>query len=111
MPQYEELARRALEAQQRAASLSADAARARELASQLRRAHKGEIVLRRCAWCGRLAVAGEWLHLEAIGEGQQRIATSLLERATSGICPECFARESEAAEAKRGRPDRTQPAT
>lgn len=29
----------------------------------------------------------------------------LLERATSGMCPQCFARESEAAEANRGLSD------
>jgi hypothetical protein len=101
VPLYDDLARRALQAQEQANSLIVDARRARELASLLRRAHQGEIVLRRCAWCGRLAVADEWLHLEAIGEGQQRIATSLFERATAGICPECFRRESDDAEAHR----------
>lgn len=101
MPLYTDLARRALEAQQRAVSLGVSARRTCELASMLRRAHKGEIVLRCCAWCGRMALGDEWLHLEAIGEGQHRIAASLFERATSGICPECFDRESENAEASR----------
>lgn len=101
MPLYEDLARRALAAQERAASLQVSASRSRELASLLRRAHKGEVMVRRCAWCSRLAVGGEWLHLEAIGEGQQRIATSLLERSTNGICPGCFQRVSDDAEASR----------
>ena len=61
-----------------------------ELAAMLREAHAGGRLLKRCAWCGCLEVGGEWLHLEAIGRGQTRITTSLIQGATHGICPDCL---------------------
>jgi len=93
MPLYEDLARRAIEARDHAASLHADAQRIRSLAQILRDAHAGRRLLRRCAWCERFEVGREWLRLDAIGTGQHRITASLLDRATHGICPECFERE------------------
>jgi predicted RNA-binding Zn-ribbon protein involved in translation (DUF1610 family) len=90
MPLYEDLVRRAVEASTRSASLHRDSWLIRSLAQILRDAHDGEVVIRRCSWCGKLEVGGEWLYLEAIGDGQQRIANSLMERATNGICPECL---------------------
>jgi hypothetical protein len=93
VPLYEDLIRRAMEARDRAESLHRDAGRVRDLAQILRDAHQGHVSIRRCAWCDRFEVGGEWLHLEAIGAGQTRIASSLLERASHGICDECFERE------------------
>lgn len=93
MPLYEDLVRRAVEAGERAGELRRDARMIKDLAQILRRADAGEVSVRRCSWCGRFQVGPEWLHLEAIGRGQQQIRTSLLERATHGICPECQARE------------------
>jgi hypothetical protein len=90
MPLYEDLVRRAMEASERSASLHRDSRLICDLAQTLRDAHKGEIVIRRCSWCERLEVGGEWLHLEAIGAGEHRIATSLMEKATNGICPRCL---------------------
>jgi hypothetical protein len=94
MPLYEDLALRALAAKQHAAGLHVDSQRARALAQMLREAHAGERLLKRCAWCDRLEVGTEWLHLEAIGAGEHRIATSLMIRATHGICPDCYRRQS-----------------
>ena len=103
MPLYEDLARRAIEARDHAASLHADAQRIRSLAQILRDAHAGRRLLRRCAWCERFEVGQEWLRLDAIGQGQHRITASLLEQATHGICPDCFERERERAAHRRGR--------
>jgi predicted RNA-binding Zn-ribbon protein involved in translation (DUF1610 family) len=101
MPLYEDLVRRAVAAGARSASLHRDSRLIQGLAQTLREAHQGEVVIRRCSWCGRLDVRGEWLHLEAIGDGQHRIATSLMERATNGICPDCLQIQLERAHAAR----------
>src|SRR5215471_8601933 len=93
MPLYADLARRAVEAAEQAGSLRRDSRRIKYLAQILRCANAGQVSIRRCAWCDRYQVGGEWLHLEAIGAGQTRIRTSLHERATNGICPDCFDRE------------------
>lgn len=86
--------RRALEATTRAEGLVVDAQRISELSAKLRAARGGAVSIRRCAWCGRFEVGEEWLHLEAIGSGQQNIRVALLERATHGICPDCFQEEA-----------------
>lgn len=93
MPQYEALVRRALEAQARSGEIRLDAERIRSLAQILREAAHGAVSIIRCAWCGRLKVGEEWLHLETIGSGQQQISSSLIARASHGICPECFAEQ------------------
>jgi hypothetical protein len=104
VPLYEDLVRRALQARERAAALGIDARRTRELSSLMRKAHKGEVLLRHCAWCGRLEVGGEWLRLEALGEGQRSIISAVIERSSHGICPDCFAKVSwEADTARAGR--------
>jgi hypothetical protein len=97
VPLYEDLVRRAVAAQERAASTNADSQRIRDLAATLRDAQAGRTLLRRCAWCDRFQVGDAWLHLEAIGGGQQQITASLRERATHGICPDCFARQPDPA--------------
>ena len=101
MPLYEELVRRALTAQEQARSLNAEAARVRRLARVLREAHAGRELLLHCAWCGRIQVGDEWLRLEAIGSGQTRIAEGVVRQSTHGICPDCFSRVSDDAEAHR----------
>jgi hypothetical protein len=93
VPLYEDLVRRAVEAKARSARLHRDSRLICDLAQILRDAHAGKITIRRCSWCDRFRVGGEWLHLEAIGQGQQLVAASLLGRATNGICDECLERE------------------
>jgi hypothetical protein len=93
MPLYEDLVRRATEARDRAESLALDSKRITSLASTLRQADAGEIVLVRCAWCDRLRLGDEWLHLHAIGGGQQKITASIREKASHGICPNCLSDE------------------
>lgn len=66
----------------------------RDLAAELREAHAGRRLIRRCAWCERFEIGGRWLHLDAIGSGQQRITSTLLDRAAHGIWPVCFARQT-----------------
>lgn len=90
MPLYEDLVRRALEVKARSEGLVLDAQRVVDLSMKLRAARAGEVSIVRCAWCGRFKVGEEWLHLEAIGRGQQHIQVTLMERATNGICPDCF---------------------
>jgi hypothetical protein len=98
---YEDLVTRALAAQERARSLTADATRVSRLTRALREARSGRAMLLRCAWCDRLEVGGEWLRLEAIGRGQTRITEELVQRSTHGICPDCFGRVSRDVEAHR----------
>ncbi|HEU5216232.1 MAG TPA: hypothetical protein VFU30_11895 [Gaiellaceae bacterium] len=103
MPLHEDLARRVLEAQERAASLSAAAQRSCEFARAVPRARRGEGLLRQCAWCRRLNVGGRWLELESLAEGRYRISTALLKRSTSGICPDCFKEQSDEVDEARAR--------
>ena len=56
----------------------------------LRKAELGESSIRRCAWCDRFEVGGEWLELDVIGSGTTQIRTELMERATHGICDDCL---------------------
>lgn len=92
MSLHEELAREVSEAKARAEDAVTEARRLCDLSARMRTARHGEVALCRCAWCGRLKVGGqaEWLHLEEIGSGRQRIPASLLRRASHGICPDCF---------------------
>ena len=98
---YEDLVKRALGAQERARALTADAARVTQLARTLREARTGGQLLLHCAWCQKLQVGDEWLRLDAIGNGQTRIAEHLVWHSTHGICPECYERVRRETEAKR----------
>lgn len=91
-----------IEARERADGLHRDSRLIQDLARRLREAHAGQVSIRRCAWCERLEIGGEWLHLEAVGTGQQRITASLLETATHGICADCLARQLERSRSARG---------
>ena len=93
MPQYEDLVRRALAAQRRSDEICRDAERIQSLAQILRQATHGRVPIVRCAWCGRVKVGEEWLHLEAVGSGQQQIRGSLMAQASHGICTDCFAEQ------------------
>ncbi len=106
MSLYEDLARRVIEAQSEAAGLRRDTTRIEALAQILRDAEAGMISIRRCAWCDRFDIGGEWLHVDAIGEGHQPIADRLLDRATHGICPDCFDAEERKASRRAGRAPR-----
>ena len=96
-----ELAREVSEAKARAEAAIEEAKRLCDLSVRIRTTRQGDIGLCRCAWCGRLKVGErpEWLYLEEIGGGQQRIPASLLRRASHGICPACFREQG------RSRPD------
>ena len=102
-PEYEELARRHVAAHRQAHSLVRETAGIRALASILREAQKGEAVLVRCAWCDRVQVGEEWLQLEAVGTGRQRLSQSIRDKASHGICPSCFEAEMRRAERERSR--------
>ena len=103
MPLYEDLVSRAVAAKEEASRLGRDSGRVRALAQILRDAAGGRVSIRRCAWCERFDIGGEWLHLEAVGRGQQRIATSLLERATHGICDDCLEKHKRRAAERQAR--------
>lgn len=98
---YEELLRRAIAASDRAQGLQVDARRITALAQLLREAGRGERLILRCAWCGRFKIGDEWLHLDAVGGGEQSITASLVAAASHGICPRCFDKERAAAAAAR----------
>lgn len=101
LPLYEDLVRRAVAAQQKAAELSLDAGRISNLAQTLRDAHAGRVLLPRCAWCDRFRINGEWLYLDAIGNGQHRITARIRDQATHGICDDCLKGTQQAAETAR----------
>lgn len=101
MSLYEDLVRRALEAKARSDGLILDARRVSDLSAKLRAARAGEVSIVRCAWCDRFNIGEEWLHLESIGEGQLNVRAELLQRATHGICPECFREQSDVQAARR----------
>ena len=90
MPELEALVRWALRAHERSEALALDSQRVRPSRRLLRQAGAGETLLLRCAWCQRLCVGDEWLHLVAVGTQEQHIASALTEGATHGICPTCF---------------------
>jgi hypothetical protein len=79
-----------------AASAAAAAARTRRR-SQLLRAFVGlsrgdlQHRPRRCAWCGRIEVAGEFVRGDEFLAGA--MPERLAGRSTDGICAECLARE------------------
>lgn len=95
VPLYEDLVRRALDAKARSDEIRLDSERIISLAQMLRQAAAGHVSIVRCAWCGRLKVGEEWLHLEAIGSGQQQINSSLMARASHGICPQSFEQQED----------------
>lgn len=51
-----------------------------------------------CAWCERIEIAGEFVLPEEFLYGD--LPSRLRERATHGICPDCFERETAAAAAR-----------
>jgi hypothetical protein len=55
----------------------------------------------RCAWCESVQLGDEWLHLDAIGSGQQRITREIRAHASHGICPTCLDAEMQAADRRR----------
>jgi hypothetical protein len=100
MPLFEELVRRAI-ALRETETAQADSGRVRELARLLRDAEAQRTMLVHCAWCGRLQVGEEWLDLAAEATESLEISESLIRKSSHGICPDCFARVSETAEAQR----------
>lgn len=90
VPSDDDLVRRASEAKTRAEEVTAQARRVLDFSRILTAARKGEVSICRCAWCDRFKIGEEWLHLDAMGSGQQHIRGSLLRRASHGICPDCF---------------------
>jgi hypothetical protein len=101
VPEYVELVRRAVAAHDHARALGRESRRIRELAQTLRDAEQGRTSLKRCAWCDRFQVGSEWLPLDAVGHGQQRIRASLLDKASHGICDDCFETEMRRSEQQR----------
>lgn len=90
MASYEDLGRRALRANADAEALEAESRRVRDFSRILRAARVGRVILCRCAWCDRFKIGDEWLHLDEVGRGGQRIRESLRRRVSHGICPDCF---------------------
>lgn len=60
-------------------------ARSRALGS-LRRVLGDELLLRRCAWCGRFSLDEEWLSPDRL---PRFVPASAIEKATHTICPDC----------------------
>jgi hypothetical protein len=98
MPLYEDLIRRALALREKAELAKQDTRRVRKFAQLLRDAEAGTVLLVHCAWCERLRLGEEWLRLSDVGSGP-RIAESLIQKSSHGICPDCFQRVSEEVEA------------
>jgi hypothetical protein len=62
------------------------------------REHRTELPLR-CAWCGRIRIGRRWAAPEDFLDGD--LPVRIRERATHGICDDCFERENAAAAAAR----------
>ena len=103
MPLYEALIRRALAARERAEGARVHARRVRELAQLLRDADAGQVLLVHCAWCDRLQLGDEWLHLSDVPQGGAKVTDALIGGSSHGICPDCFRRVSESAQHLEGR--------
>jgi hypothetical protein len=85
---YEDLVRRAVEATAAMPAVRSEPLVGR-LAEVMRAAARGAASVRRCSFCGRLELDGEWLAIEAVGAEEQRVRTSVVMRATHGTCPGC----------------------
>jgi predicted RNA-binding Zn-ribbon protein involved in translation (DUF1610 family) len=90
MPLYEAFVRQAIEARDQALVAVRDSRRIVALSQVVRDAHAGRTMIVRCASCDSLQIGDEWLNLQAIGTGQQRIAAEIRANASHGICPTCF---------------------
>src|SRR5581483_7178532 len=62
-------------------------ARSKVLASARALARDPDGMLRRCAWCGRLRLGGQWIPPDEAPEFVRRLPD---ERATHGICRSCL---------------------
>jgi len=58
-----------------------------------------DYLIRRCAWCGRLAVGDEFVHPRDFLRGD--VPARVQEHATHGICPDCLDEVNAAAAAAR----------
>jgi hypothetical protein len=90
VPEFDDLARRAIGAQARAEDLVAAARQRNAVAQTLCDASAGSTMLLRCAWCGSIQVNELWLELTAITRSQQWIVRAVRDRATHGICATCL---------------------
>jgi len=82
----EALARRVREVLARA---QAAVEQAQLLTSASQVAKDRDAMVRHCAWCGRLSFGERWLEAE---RAPRFLVGRLVERATHGICPDCFGR-------------------
>ena len=85
---YEDLVRRAIEAAGRSPAVR-DEQLVGRLAEVMRAAARGEASVRRCSFCGRMELDGEWLALDPVGADERRVNTSLAMRAPRATCPGC----------------------
>ena len=79
------LAERVHEVVERSESITA---RSLVLVDASRHARRDETYVPRCAWCGRVALGGDWIEQAEIPSFLLR---TIAERSTDGICPTCFA--------------------
>ena len=78
-----------------------EAKRLSTLSQLLRDARAGTVMIVRCAWCESVQLDDEWLDLDAIGSGQQRITREVRALASHGICPTCLDAQLHAADLHR----------
>jgi hypothetical protein len=96
---YRALLKRAQAAVDAAEHHHLQAAEMQAFVRALRKRGPAELVL--CAWCGRVSAEGHWIDpASLLGADLRR---RLFERASHGICPDCFEQvEVEAHRARRG---------
>ena len=85
---YGDLVRRAIEASGRSPGVRNEQLVGR-LAEVMRAAARGEASVRRCSFCGRIELDGQWLALDPVGTDERRIGMSLAMRAPRATCPAC----------------------
>src|SRR5262249_36551095 len=101
VPEFDDLALRAINAQARAEELVVVARQREAVAQALRDANAGLRMLVRCAWCDSIQVNDLWLELNAITLSQQWIVRAVRDRASHGICPPCLEAEMRSADEQR----------
>jgi hypothetical protein len=72
------------------AQSAATGARSLVLVDASRYARADDKHVPRCAWCGRIALGGDWIDRAAVPQFMERM---LDERVTDGICPGCFSKQ------------------
>jgi hypothetical protein len=83
---HDELAARVEAARHAAEERSEESRLLVTLVQRLREVARGQELLIRCAWCGRVKAGDDWFDVTAHGH----LTPGTVDRCSHGICPDCF---------------------